>query len=486
MKVKHLIILVLLVLGMGAYIYYGIQKPAEERGADGDGDRLATGDFERLEHFDIQIGKTQIKIEKSGSGWRIIQPFNDLASEVKMTNLISALRKMKKTKVIADADKIKQGKDIAQYGLKEPKAKISFKTSDRTAPTTIVIGGQNPAFSGSYVQLNDAPDVYLATMDLDYLATQRPEDFREMRLTTVPSDEIVALEVKQKGQSMTFKKVDDQWTMTSPFQLPVDQEAVKGIVDKVALVRANSFVEKETPTKSPDIQVIVGFTEGTSDARTSPADARPSGVQIDFYQLPNPHFKAKGSKGLQTPAEDERYIYFAKSDKTPLAAVSRFHFENFEKKPETFVKKSFDDFLLSDIEKISIRKPAAMPVTLVKNGESFQVQQSKESKPANATNLEDALRQLRNLKALQFLDARKPESSKPASLGIDIELKGGGTLSYIFDLKKDVGELYRQNGGTWLRYLTSAEPLKTSAFEFGHLTAPEAEKKAEEKSEKKE
>ena len=51
------------------------------------------------------------------------------------------------------------------------------------------------------------------------------------------------VEISHKGQSMRFERDDTQnWKMTKPYDLPIDKSAVRTMIDKIALIRANEFI----------------------------------------------------------------------------------------------------------------------------------------------------------------------------------------------------------------------------------------------------
>lgn len=444
MKPKHLLALVLIVGGLGSYIYFGIQKPAEKKAADGIGEKILPGELNQLQSIQLELKTGKIELQKESDLWRLTQPVKDLASESKVKNLISALEKFRKTKSIG-------GNKIEQFGLKEPKVVLTYKTSSMQEPFQIRIGDQNPSYSGTYAQVGKDPAIILAGLDLDYLATQKAEDFREMKISTVAPENYDQIEIAAKGKKVSFKRIDGEWRMASPFQLPLDAEFVRGQIEKVSLIRANSFLDKvpKLPKEDP-VRVVIGFKEGQSDLRTSKNDSRPNGTEILLYKD------------------------FAKSDKTDWASVSKFHFENLSKEPEDYIKKTFDDFLIGDVEKISISQPGKKDFDIVRKAENFE--------GFDAAAVEDILRQLRNMRALRFLNLdAKPKVAKP-SLHIQLALKGNEVRDYIFELKKDIGELWIKSKDAkgsviWMRYLMNAAPIKASTFEFEHLTKAKDSKK---------
>src|SRR4051794_33402562 len=101
MKGKSLLILLLVALGFGVYLYYGVQKPAEEKEKRADSEnKLVTGDLSLLTTLVVKAkDHPTMKLEKSGRNWKILEPLKDLAAQNKVETLVSAIERFKKTKV---------------------------------------------------------------------------------------------------------------------------------------------------------------------------------------------------------------------------------------------------------------------------------------------------------------------------------------------------------------------------------------------------
>lgn len=332
MKGKGFILLLCLAVGMGLYLYYGVEKASEKKkGQEEKESKLVEGNSSLLTHLELKTEKLALKIEKQKENWRLTSPVKDLASSSKMESLISSFEKFKKTKTILTAEEIQKNKSLlTQYELDPPKAHLIYKTSDQAHPSEFLLGKTNHSATGLYVQKKGG-DVVLATLDLDTLATETLNDFREMKLITVEPHQFLEVEVNALGKKMKFKKeTSGEWTMTPPPSLPLDQEVIRSFMDKISLIRANEFLADTPVLKStPDIEIIVGFKEGVQDKRSSENDLRPQGAKIILTRQQ----KNKRDGG------EAWFDYFAQSDKTELARIAQFHYENFIKKPEDFIKK---------------------------------------------------------------------------------------------------------------------------------------------------
>lgn len=441
MKGKSLFILFLLTVGVLAYVYYGIQKPAEQKEARADSDdTIAGGTLDKLEWIEVSVASEIFRLERQETeGWRLASPLQDLAAQSKIESLVAALQKMKKMKILFSKEEIaKNVPDRIQFGLTPPRISIKYKTSDLANPFQIAIGSSNPAATGLFFETQDI-GIGVGSMELDFLANQTSKDFRELRLTTVSANDFSEFSVTAKGRSMKFKKDGTEWKMTEPFQFPVDQEEVSGLAEKIGFIRVNDFLNKTPPSLAkPEIKVVVGFGQGVKDARSNESDSRPSGLEILLSRSKND--------------------YYAKSDKTPAGTIVPYHFENFLKSPEEFVRKSFDRFLNADVQEIQAHEIGKRPVTVTRSSSGL------------GEGAEKALNFVRSFKPRRFIKKSEPPSELKSGLRLQIRLKDKTEqikkLLFVFDLGSKVPLVTVDDGDSQLQYEFAKDALDLKVFEM--------------------
>jgi hypothetical protein len=465
MKSKSLLILFFLTAALFTYVYYGIEKPAKEKESGANKENaLALGKLDALQTIQIKTANQTIDFERQSIGWRMTAPEKDLASQSKIENLITALEKLRKTRVIADPEKLKTGKvDLAQYGLQPAKAIIRYKTSDLPNPVVIELGQANPSNTSSYVK-TEKEGVVLATMDLDFVTLGKADDYREMRFTTVGASDFEEMEFTWNGKTTKFKHDKEDWVMTQPYQLPLDQDFTKSFMEKISFVRANTFTN--TPMKGfekPDIRIVVGFKKDVKDLRSNETDPRPQGYELRLTKVRNTQAKKSKEKG-------DEFEYFAKGDKTAVGNVAKFHYDNFTKQPEDFIKKTFDVFLDAEVEKMTISKPQHADIVITKVAQDFQLTSGKDSTAADTTKVNKLLNQLRNLRASKFLEISKSQKSQPL-LTIQIDRKEKKPIRFLFDLQKDATILWASQDDKILKYALPKDAIAPKDLEWNNLKA---------------
>jgi hypothetical protein len=460
MKARSLLILFLVSLGMGTYLYYGVQKPSEEKEARAEFEnKLAQGDLKLLKEVEVLNSRGKFKLENVDKIWRVKSEQNDIASLSKIKTLISGLKDFEEKKIIFE--KLEgdiPNKKLNLYGLQVPALSLSYKTGGQKEAQLIELGKENPHSSGVYARLNKENKILLTSINLDFLKDQTGADYREMRLSSPSSSDYDEVSIAHKGKITKFKVTEDSsWKMISPYELPLDKTFTKGIIDKINLIRANEFISDNTALKkavssTPDIKILIGFKENIRDQRSTPADPRPEGTEILLKKIK----KAKGES------------YYALSDKAPLASIAKFHFENFAKDPRDFIQKTFLHIVPSDISSISIQSPNKGALEIKKELVGYSFLNEASAKTPDNTAVTAALNSLRNLKAHSFDSLFTKAPSK-----FDLKLRLQSTEGSVdeFYLKKGSKNdiLWHSNGNLKMKYILKTNALPADLFSLEKL-----------------
>ncbi|PIR22395.1 MAG: hypothetical protein COV44_08275 [Deltaproteobacteria bacterium CG11_big_fil_rev_8_21_14_0_20_45_16] len=464
MKLKQLIFLLVLLIGMGAYIYWGIQKPAEEKQATDDYDKqLIKDDLSQLAQIEIKNEKGSFILEKGGNTWKLLGPHEDIASSTKVETLISALLRIKADKILYEAASYPEAEArLDDFGLGKLALEIGLQLGASAEPRMIRIGRKNPGGSLTYIDDKKNKRIILSPESLDILKSAEPKDYREMRLTTVEAHDYADLSVIQSGKKMRLERNEKgDWVMKQPWQLPLDQSFTNNQISKIPMIRANEFLAKTPPAFSkPSIQLIVGFKEGAKDLRSGVGDKRPQGLEIQFARS-----KKLGSKNRN----DDSYEYFAKSDKTAAARIPRFHYENFEKGPEAYIQKSFENFDIEKVEGLALLATDHLfGWNLSRTGDGWLAKSEKQSiSDPNQDEIKNILDSLKRIRGLAFEKSEPAPGFTQLLFQISLKLKDGQIVAWSIDKKKQT--LWISFGGFDLRYKLDASAFDEKKFAFQRL-----------------
>lgn len=444
MSWKALLALVVLGFGLYAYIHLGIEKPAE---AEAEQEKLEAalikGPLESLEKVIIRKNDGEsLQLEIQRDYWYVIKPFKDLARMSQIERLYKSLREAKIEKVLFEGDQIP---DLKDFGLDESsKTEFVFKRASKPDEESFLLGRRNPSGSGFYALLNQPPRLALISTSLEFIKTDRAQDYREMKLVNVDVSALEELEIKKRfrgkvSELIRLKKEDGQWTLQSPEKLPLNQEEVARRLSKFPIIRASKFLDRlPKALRMPTLTITALFSENVRDPRSDTGDELSQGIRVEMSR--------EIKEGKENPGPDD-FTYYATSDKTPPALIARFHYDNFSKGWKELVRKTFDQFLIDDVLDLKIESPTAT-IDLVQQADSLKINEGGQLQPANKEAFQKAIKHLRQLRASEFLESREsfPERG-PDQLKLSVRLKDGQFFQFQTHQTKDGDELFYQEPG---------------------------------------
>lgn len=442
MKGRTLLIFFILMVFAGLYLHYGVQEKQikKEKQAEREA-KIVRGDPEKLTRFTLKnkFGKTVVEKEKEH--WKMIEPETALASDSKITAFIKNLQDLSRIRPL------EKKSDLKEFGLNPAEFEIEIKLSDQTESQTLLFGQESPSKQGVYLWDKNKDRLMIASSELSHLKSQKTIDLREKRLLTTPPSLFSELEIKNKYGVVKFVRNDqDEWTLKSHPKFPLDQDFLQKQLEKIGYIRAIEFHPQKKLSKNPPLEVTVGFKENVRDVRSTQSDKHPFGAKIKIYK------EVKAGKKSSSNGDD--YLYFAQGDKTQPAKVARFHYDNFEIRPFEYVRKTFDDYKATEVQRINVeREPQSKqrvdPFTLERRSEQEFRMTGIENKAISQKNVESALQALLGLKALQFLGERA--QAPRTDLMLHVQLIDQKTYEYRYFEKNS--QLYIRTSGSKGPYL---------------------------------
>lgn len=148
---KTTLILLLLALGLGSFVYfYEIRGATQRQEAKDNGGELFTFTEEQVKAFSIKNQTQTLKFEQIDSKWQMKEPSDTPASGASVAYLLNLLETGKSTRAFSVPTT-----QLAEYGLSEPLAAIAITL--KNAETHQLILGK-PDFNGtSLYALADPP-----------------------------------------------------------------------------------------------------------------------------------------------------------------------------------------------------------------------------------------------------------------------------------------------------------------------------------------
>jgi hypothetical protein len=284
MRPRTLLILALVVLGLGSFIwFYERRLPGSEKRVE-----LAKKVFPDLEKDEIsalviraeegtvRLEKEEKEKEEKDSKddqdddeddeakmeetavWRITEPFSARADSLAVDRLLSTLTALEQTRTLEEADP-------KALGLDKPRASVRLVTGK--GDRVLLLGAQVPTGAALIAGLEGAPTAWVVSDAILAELNRKPGDWRDR--TMVYGDRDAVEEVRLAGASgpVRLKARKDGFWIESPLVDRADRDLVQGFLSDLFGLSAESFIDEpgETPESlglAPPARTVVVKLKG--------------------------------------------------------------------------------------------------------------------------------------------------------------------------------------------------------------------------------
>jgi hypothetical protein len=107
----------------------------------------------------------ELRFQKASDGkqYQLTAPQGKFIPQDLMAALVQLLVSAKSVEVVSE-----NSKDLAQFGLDNPRSQITIEAKDKPQPIRIAFGSENPTHTSVYAQVLGTPKVFLLGRNLDY------------------------------------------------------------------------------------------------------------------------------------------------------------------------------------------------------------------------------------------------------------------------------------------------------------------------------
>ena len=277
---RNLLILLVLGLGIGGYVYFVEMKrepssATEEGGIGGSGgsggasekrqkvfgEGLEAAKIDELRLTGSSGDRTTLKktgggaaaasgakagveggaaASASGGTWQIVEPIQSAVDETEVTSITSNLATLESTRVVDE-----NAKDLAKYGLAEPKVEVAFKTAGDKDYRRLFVGGKTPTGGDLYAKLDNNAKVLLIPAYLESSLDRSTFQLRDKSIIKFERDKVTGVELASGPVSMSFTKQGDAWAMTHPYRARTDSTAIDGLLGRIGSGQMKSLAAQE-------------------------------------------------------------------------------------------------------------------------------------------------------------------------------------------------------------------------------------------------
>lgn len=372
MSLSKAVVMVVVLLALGAYVYF-VELPHEQEEAAKK--KLFTFDKEAVTEVQLTYPDRSLHLKKDETGrWRILQPIDTEADETTVTNLVNAIADAEITRVLDDPVQ-----DPALYGLNAPAVKLQVTLKDGKTLPQVSIGKDTPVGYSVYLQKEGDTKLLLTPQAFRLGMTKEVKDVRDKTVLALKPDEVKKVEIQGQGKEIVLVKTDSGWSLEKPVSGKADDSQVQTFLSSVQNMKAQDFVEtpilepKEYGLASP--QLTVSLMLGDDSAQKT---------------------LLVGGEKTQEKGVKQRYI--KRGEKDTLFLVGDWVFRDLNKSVDDFRDKTIAKFAQDQAVKIEVKRQDGQGFMLTKGADKkWAIDKSGEGvfKETLATQLVSALADLR-------------------------------------------------------------------------------------------
>jgi hypothetical protein len=268
MKPRTLLVLLVVVLGLGSYIwFYERELPSSEERAELDKKALPLKKDEvtavtlqsdagtvRLEKVSLPAPKKAEKdadeLTETPVEWRIVEPLKARADTMVVDGFLDALAALDTVRKLDDVNP-------KEVGLDRPRATVRVKTADGekvlkfgaeipTSDTTIAAVGGGEGGKGALVVSGSI----LAEI------RRKPGDWRDRQMYRGDRDHVQRITLVSGGQRVILAKQGDTFRIESPFKDRADRDKIDDLFAELSGLTADQFLDADPEPGQPPRAVV--------------------------------------------------------------------------------------------------------------------------------------------------------------------------------------------------------------------------------------
>ncbi len=413
---RKTIMLIVLAIALGAYVYFYEIKGGEERQQQKEAaEKLLTFNKDSVETFSIHSMFSDFTFRKTADGWQIEKPVQTEADETPIHTLLNGLSSVKKIRTFS-AKKEKR----TSYGLGKRGITIALHGKGGLN-AKVEIGEPTSVGSNVYASVNDST-VAIVPVSVKNNATKSLFDWRDKKTVHFDRDKLRELHVHNPSGNFTFTKDGIQWNMTQPLKTKADRSVVDALVNKLFYAKIKSVVS-EAPKK------LASYQLNKPAFRIELLSGKEKSTNTVLFS------KLKAGKAF---GKDESRPHVFEVDESFMKPLDKTLFDFRDKSVVSFEKKDADSLSLEyDGEKMIFHKDTT---------NSWVFAGGEKAKSWKITNVFSALS---NLKAKKFLSGKSLHRfGLDTPRGRFMVLSGDTKLAELLIGKKEGELVYAKNNLT--------------------------------------
>lgn len=242
---RSTIALLVVLIGLGAYIYFVTWKQPQDAGSKQE-KVFASVQSDQIEELKVKAESGDVTtLNKTSGAWTVVAPMATPASETEASSLASALSALEIERVVDE-----NPADVKDYGLEMPRLEIDFKANGGKASGRLLVGAKTPTGASMYARRNDEKRVFLVAEYQNSSLNKSTFDLRDKSVIKIDREKVDGVEVAVGAarQPLQFAKAGGEWKLVKPLEARADSGLVEALVGSVQTAQMKSVAaDNATP-----------------------------------------------------------------------------------------------------------------------------------------------------------------------------------------------------------------------------------------------
>jgi len=242
---RSTIALIVVLAGLGAYIYFVTWKTPEGGDTGKKTDKVFAGvQADKIEEIRISSASGEATtVKKDNATWQVVTPVAAKADETEVSGITSALATTDIVRVIDE-----NPASLNDYGLSNPRIEVDFKVAGDKDYRKLLIGEKSPTGSDLFAKRNDEKRVFLIPAFQESTFNKDTFALRDKVVLKFDRDKVDGVEVDAAGKTLVMAKDGADWKIRKPLETRADYGSVEGLIGRVQTVQMKSIAaDQATP-----------------------------------------------------------------------------------------------------------------------------------------------------------------------------------------------------------------------------------------------
>ena len=227
-RLRSMLVLFVVALGLGAYIYF-VERHRAPASEEAPNEQLFTFEADDIAELNLRgTSGTTTELRRTDGAWEVVAPIEAAADETTLASVTSGLVSLEIRRVVEE-DPV----DLEPFGLAEPALDLGFVLSEGDAVEHLLIGETTPTGTDRYATLSSADRVFLIAGYINTTFDKTTFDLRDKTMLVISRDDLDGLHITVDEQTTVLAKEGNDWKLTEPWDVRADFSTVEALVGRL-------------------------------------------------------------------------------------------------------------------------------------------------------------------------------------------------------------------------------------------------------------